>query len=459
MSVLSVRTREKGTAHGIPRVYFSCHPDDFDEYFDVVCGDIFRTRNCAVYYGPEVESPANEAELEELLGSMQLFVIPLTTRYLEEESRSINREYGFAMERHIPVLPIAVEPGLEAKFAARLDQIKEGYGQIQVLNRCSTDDTERPYEKKLSDYLSHILVGDELARQIRAAFDAYIFLSYRKKDRVYVKELMNLIHRIPFCRKMAIWYDEYLVPGESWSQNIVDAMVKSALVVLAVTPNITEKDNYVVEHEYPEALAQGKSVIPAELLPTDPEMIRQLFPGMMDLVDCHDQEKFAKVLEASMKQFVSGKTEDSPEHNFLIGLAYLSGIDMEPDAEMAVDLITDAAEGGLLEAMDKLGVMYLNGQGVATDYKKALNWFSKAAEQGYSWSQYHIGEMYYDGKGVSRSYDTARMLFVKAAGGGNQAAQYEVVLLDQERQNLYRDAMDGDEEAAMLLKVLFGKKS
>ena len=165
------------------------------------------------------------------------------------------------------------------------------------------------------------------------------------------------------------------------------------------------------------------------------------------------------MLKGSLKQLVKEKSEDSPEHNFLIGLAYLSGIDMERDPDMALTLITDAADAGLLEAMDKLGVMYLKGQGVAVDYKEALKWFSRAAEKGYSWSMYHMGEMYYDGKGVSRSYDTARMLFSKAAGQGNRAAMYEIGLMDQERQNLYCQAREGDTEAAMLLKILFGKKS
>lgn len=118
----------------------------------------------------------------------------------------------------------------------------------------------------------------------------------------------------------------------------------------------------------------------------------QLFPGMMDMIDCHDSEKFAEVLKGSLKQLVKEKSEDSPEHNFLIGLAYLSGIDMERDPDMALTLITDAADAGLLEAMDKLGVMYLKGQGVAVDYKEALKWFSRAAEKGYSWSMYHMGK-------------------------------------------------------------------
>ena len=457
MSILSVRTRKMETTQGLPKVYFSCHPYDFKEYFDVICTDIFRTQNCAIYYESDWENPAELETLKEALAAMQLFVIPLTSRYLEDNNRSIKMEYSFAMEHHIPLLPIAVEPGLELKFSETLNRIEACYGNVQILNRCSTDVTEIPYEKKLANYLSHILVGDELAQRIRAAFDAYIFLSYRKKDRIYAKELMKIIHRIPFCQKAAIWYDEYLTPGESWSQNIVDAIAKSALVVLAITPSILEKGNYVVEHEYPEALKRGKCVIPAEIVPTDSAMIQKLFPGIADTVDSNDPKRLTKALKTALEELTVRKSEDFPEHNFLIGLAYLSGIDVEPDATMALDLIADAANDGLLEAMDKLGVMYLRGQGVTINYAEALKWFCKAAENGYSWAQYHLGEMYYEGKGVSKSYDIARLLFSKAAGQGNMAAMYETVLLDQERQNLYQQAKEGDEESAMLLKVLFGK--
>ena len=33
-----------------PKVYFSCHPDDFERTFDTVCEDIFKTHDCAIYY-------------------------------------------------------------------------------------------------------------------------------------------------------------------------------------------------------------------------------------------------------------------------------------------------------------------------------------------------------------------------------------------------------------------------
>lgn len=33
-----------------PRVYFSCHPDDFDRCFEKICKDIFESHDCTVYY-------------------------------------------------------------------------------------------------------------------------------------------------------------------------------------------------------------------------------------------------------------------------------------------------------------------------------------------------------------------------------------------------------------------------
>ena len=67
-----------------------------------------------------------------------------------------------------------------------------------------------------------------MAKRVRAAFDAYIFLSYRKKDRKYANELMRLIHSNPECRDIAIWFDEFLTPGESFKENIEKILDRSS---------------------------------------------------------------------------------------------------------------------------------------------------------------------------------------------------------------------------------------
>ena len=403
MSKLAVKTKGNASPQGKPRVYFSCHPDDFKLHFETLCGDIFKTQDCAIYYESEWDAPADPEELEGLLSQMQLFVVPITSRFLFRECRAKFMEYGFAMEHHIPIIPILVEGSLDGagndlglsagapvmpsfggrhnyeEIVKRLNRVKSGYGDIQFLDRASTDPTEIPYAEKLEKILSSILIGDKLAERVRAAFDAQIFLSYRKKDRKHAQDLMRLIHRIPFCRDVAIWYDEFLNPGEDWRDEIAQALAKSDLATLAVTPNLTEPGNYIIKHEYPNAVGLGKTVIPTKLLPTDAEDLRRLFPGISDAIDARDEAALTEALEDALRD-VALRSNDTPEHDYLIGRAYLGGIDVERDPERALSLIAGAAERDLPEAMTKLADMYQNGEGVAWDYEASVAWLEKLLE-------------------------------------------------------------------------------
>ena len=52
MANFSCKTNPKYSSdpQGKPRVFFTCHPEDFDKYFDKICEDIFKTQDCAIYY-------------------------------------------------------------------------------------------------------------------------------------------------------------------------------------------------------------------------------------------------------------------------------------------------------------------------------------------------------------------------------------------------------------------------
>jgi len=368
---------------GRPRVWFAAHPDDVNVCLPLLSEEILKISRCAIYYEaaePEAPASAGEHVPEDQLAQMQLFVIPITTKLLGSDCRALMHDYGFAMEHHIPILPVMMEPELARYFTERLNKIGAGYGDIQFLDRTSADATEIAYQEKLEKRLASVLTEDKTAARVRAAFDAYIFLSYRKKDRAYAHELMRLIHRIPFCRDIAIWYDEFLVPGEEWSQTIADAMAKSALVTMAITPSITEPGNYIIEHEYPDAVAGGKTILPAQMSAVSEErraQLQRLFPGLPELVDGHSTEEIAQILQ----QIAIRENDDNPEHNFLIGLAYLGAIDVERDADRALALITSAAEAGLGEAMAKLVSMYTNGEGVRCDYREAIRWQQKLTDR------------------------------------------------------------------------------
>ncbi|MBQ9593625.1 MAG: toll/interleukin-1 receptor domain-containing protein, partial [Lachnospiraceae bacterium] len=313
------------------------------------------------YYDASENFPSGEAFLADL-SQMQLFVIPVTWRFIYQESSARMLELAYAQEHHIPVLPLMQEDGLDSDF-------NRVCGDIQYLSKHNSmkDATAIPYEEKLRKYLESVLVSDELAEQIRRAFDAYIFLSYRKKDRKYAQEIMHLIHENDFCRDIAIWYDEFLTPGENFNEAIVDAMEKSQLFALVVTPNLLESPNYVMTTEYPQAKKASKQILPIEALETDDEEMKKKYQGIPSKVSVGDKDGVAHLLRESLGMIARQEQNHDPKHLFFIGLAYLSGIDVEVDHQKAFALIEAAANQGLPEAYEKLVSMYNTGEGVERD--------------------------------------------------------------------------------------------
>ena len=336
MSFLAFKTRGDSSPQGKQRVYFVCHPDDFNRYFDEIADDIFKSQNCAIYYKSREQDYAAE-ELFAELEQMQLFVVPITTKLLTDTCSAMSAEIPFAIEHHIPILPLMQEAALNDFFADR-------FGDLQYLDKNDHDITAISYEVKLEKFLSSILIGDKLAQQIRDAFDAYIFLSYRKKDRMHAQELMRLIHKNDFAQSVAIWYDEFLVPGENFNEAIAAAMEKSGLFALAVTPNLINEPNYVMSVEYPEALRHHKPILPVELVKTDRDALAEQYPGIPCCTDAYNAEELSVHLLTALKNIaLSGKDAD-PQHKLFIGLAYLNGIDVEVAHERALSMITESAD-------------------------------------------------------------------------------------------------------------------
>ncbi len=374
MANLGFKTRGNQDPKGLPRVYFSCHTEDYDIYFEKITNEILEISNCAIYYYEPKEKVELDEEYYLNLERMNLFVVPVTTKYLTKENRAYDVEFKFAIDHNIPVLPLMQEGSLNELFAKKC-------GDLQYLDPNSRDSTAISYNEKLKKYLQSVLIGDELAKQIRKAFDAYIFLSYRKKDRKFAQELMKLIHQNDFCRDIAIWYDEFLTPGESFNNAIEEALKKSALFALAVTPNLVNEKNYVMRVEYPKAVEHGKKILPAEMVKTDGKALKENYKGIPEATDAHDEESLSKALIDALETVAKRENDNDPQHNFFIGLAYLGGIDVEIDHKRAVSLITSAAEAGLLEAMEKLGDMYHSGEGVPRDYLEEIGWLERIVEK------------------------------------------------------------------------------
>lgn len=371
----SYRVRGDFSPNGLQKVFFSFYPED-KEWMEKIADDILDISNCAVWYH-EDSMTADDINLDDLamkLQEMRLFVVIVSTKYLANDSLAKNWEYRFAMEHHIPVLPIAVESGLEEYFAVEMNRIHDGYGDIQLLRSEVTDRTEISYYQKLARDLRAILLENEEVERIKQAFSGKIFLSYRKKDRRYANELMHTIHDIPSLRNVSIWFDEFIFSGEKWSDQISDALKQSDVFLLLVSPSITEPDNYVIREEYPAARKQDKTIVSVRKnedkseIP-DIEDLRQIFPGLRVLVDGDNADELESALQEIMVE--AGSTSET---DYLIGLAFFNGIEMERDTEKAVSLIIASARQNLPEAVEKLAEMYWKGDGIAVNYENSIFW-------------------------------------------------------------------------------------
>ncbi len=445
-------TLNKKDTHGKPRVYFTCHPEDFDRSFygdelscfKRICKDIlsFERTDCVIYYTSNMSEPLSE-ETKDALGSMQLLVVPVTRRLLTEQSRAMDVDIAYAKEHGISILPFMMEPEL-----GKLYELPKNFGSIQYLNPYSVDTTEINYINKLAKRLNELFVDKELVEKIRRAFDSYIFLSYRKMDRKLACELMKRIHDIDGYRDIAIWYDEYLVPGESWSDNIDSAMKmvqeKSNLFAMLVTPNLlkmvvedgVERKNYVMEHEYPDAKEAHMRILPAEMENTDYTKLENEFPEIPHCVDVYGEAFVSAMLDA-LETIGNKNNDNDPEHLYYIGLAYLNGIDVEIDRERAIELLVKSAESGYVQAMETLYLIYIN-QHNDEAREGAVYWANRLA------SHYREKHGLTDGRYV-------KALF-KLANAYHSCAMYSEAFAEQKKAyDLYKDSISEDDEDLLYL--------
>ena len=114
----SYRVRGDFSPNGLQKVFFSFYPKDTAQ-MEKIANDILDISDCAIWFHTD-SLTEDDIDLDDLgmkLLEMKLFVVIISTNYLANDSLSKNWEYGFAVEHHIPVLPIAVESGLEEYFA------------------------------------------------------------------------------------------------------------------------------------------------------------------------------------------------------------------------------------------------------------------------------------------------------------------------------------------------------
>lgn len=153
MEFLKYRTRENDLGDRL-KVYFACHPDDFNQTFDKICEDIFKTHDCCICYVEDGSAEALREKLDEFLTDMNLFVIPVTSRLLSEKNPAVDVALSYARRERMPVLPVLMEAGVAETYSRN-----ERFHDLSYINSCEQDDSGLGYEKRLYWHLNIFLDG------------------------------------------------------------------------------------------------------------------------------------------------------------------------------------------------------------------------------------------------------------------------------------------------------------
>lgn len=370
--MLKSYTKGKNSANNRPKLYFCSHPEDVDKYLRPIVDEIFdKQPGVAIWYNDEVcIDETGELHVPEL-SLMQAFIVPVTNKFLSTQNRGL-ADFKYAVENKIPILPLLQEPGLEDKF-------NKVCGNFQILDKNNKDQTAISYEVKLERFLKAHVVDEDIVKELRKAFCAFVFVSYRKKDRRYAQEIMKTLHSIEAFKDIGIWYDEFLLAGEPFDQIIKKTINESDLVLFAVTPNFLEKGNYIQKKpdgEYLYSKKKQKTMIPIEMFETDQVVLKDRYEDFPDCIN-NSPEELELAIKSQLERLSIVHKPNDILHTYMLGLAYINGIHVEIDKQRGIKYIESAyySDQGIIstvpEASKMLAELYYWGNGVTIDYRKS----------------------------------------------------------------------------------------
>lgn len=354
-----------------PKLYFCAHPEDVDLYLKPIADEILKKQpGVTFWYDNTVVDEVSESHALEL-NSMQVFVVPITNKFLSTPNRGLD-DFRYAVERKIPILPLLQEPGLESKF-------NNTCGNFQILDKNKVDSTAISYEVKLERFLKTHIISEDMVEELRKAFCAFVFISYRKKDRFHVQELMKAIHSIDAFKDIGVWYDEFLVAGEPFDEIIKKSIDRSNFILFAVTDNFLEDGNYIQKKpdgEYLYSKSKDKAMIPVQICDIDRVILEEKYEDFPKCIK-NSPKEIETAIESQLKRLSIEHKPDDILHTYMLGLAYINGIHVETDKQRGINYIESAYYNDqeiisiVPEASKTLAEIYYWGNGTSTDYVKS----------------------------------------------------------------------------------------
>ena len=227
------------------RVLYTEARGESPDLFLEIRNDLFSVSDTDNYRETE-----QDADIFDKIKEMNVIVFPVTDRLLSHPGDHAFHLIDTAISLSIPILPLlqteayhqAIEmaeeeykkvceegapDAKEEAYLRRTDTAKNNletfiseyngfFHNRQFLEKASRDNTALPFYEKLRTFLNSFLVDERTEKQIKSAFDAHIFMSYRKRDRKDMLKLMQLIHQQKIFENTALWFDEFLTPGRNF---------------------------------------------------------------------------------------------------------------------------------------------------------------------------------------------------------------------------------------------------
>lgn len=280
MSEYLYYTRDGNVTGDKPKVLISMHPADRPLYFDILSDNILKSFDCTVCCSafPNDNKPIS-------LNDVSLIIIAVTEKYITWKNSGFISEFIHLSSKGVNVLPIMYQKGINNLFNTRC-------GKLQYIDFTS-DESRLRYLPKLSLHINTVLGTADVSASDTC--NKLAFISYRKKDILYLKRLINVIEKGNISG-VSLWYDSNLTPGEDYKLRILDVINDCDLYILIVTPSLLEKDNYVMRVEYPLAVKLGKSILAIEMENTDKSLLKKLYPQLPKCItEKHTDALFAKL--------------------------------------------------------------------------------------------------------------------------------------------------------------------
>ncbi len=317
---------------------------------------------------------------------------------------------------------------------------------------------------------------------------AHIFISYAHEDKEWVLEGPGNIHLIPRIRRHTspdaeIWFDEGLVIGEKWDEEIHNHIVQSHIAILLISEsfvssdyivnkelvwikeqvekndmkivplligNITEKSKRIIDWIY------QRQIHPSETQPlcnylNDKAQWDHMITSILNIIDAKiDQVLETLLLNENTRQAgYSIKPTVTPDSKTVTGnienrdtkitdkttAAHPTGVNPALYQEAirlyrnhkykeASDILLKLATANNTEAQNLLCDILCNKVKGYQLWPGILETFLPYAEENLAFAQTIVGKVYYRGKLNERNYEKAFDWFSKAAESGNSYAQY-----------------------------------